>query len=235
MKILLGIVPETHTRVVSLGIGIDQEMFCPSDRANARARLGLPKDRTMFLTVRRFTPRMGLIRLIQAMDEVLREFPDTQLLIVGEGPLKPTLAAEIARRDLQGKVTLVGSVPLADLPLYYQAADLFVLPTEAYEGLGMSTLEALSCGTPVLGTQAGATPEILRDFDLNLIVASTSQHALAQGMIAYMKRSPQEKIALQKNARALIEKKYNWDRAVEELERILSRIMSESNRISPYK
>lgn len=219
--ILLGMVPETHNRVVKLSSGIDQERFRPTDRATARGRLGLPKERTIFLSVRRFTPRMGLIRLIQAMEEVLREFPAVQLLIVGEGPLKQTLVAEIQRRDLQGKVTLVGSVPLEDLPLYYQSADLFVLPTEAYEGLGMSTLEALSCGIPVLGTQAGATPEILRDLDPTLMVSAASERALAQGMVAYLKRSSAEKEALAKGARALIEKKYNWERAVEELERVL--------------
>ncbi len=223
--ILLGIVPEAHNRVVRLSAGIDQEIFCPADRVFARARLGLPKDKMIFLSVRRFTARMGLSRLIAAMEIVGRTLPDVRLLIVGEGPLKKTLASEIKRLDLQGKVTLVGSVPLEDLPLYYQSADLFVLPTEAYEGLGMSTLEALACGTPVLGTQAGATPEILRDLDLALIVPQGSASSLADGIVAYVARPLGEKQALQKSARALIEKKYGWERAVEELERVLENLI----------
>ena len=220
-SILLGMVPHAHRRVMHLLVGIDRMHFHPQDKARARASLGLPLHKKIVLTVRRFTPRMGISRLITAMEQVLRTIPEAQLLIIGEGFLKETLVSEIQRRGLQSKVTLIGTVPLADLPLYYGAADLFVLPSEALEGLGMATLEALACGLPVLGTPAGATPEVLRDLDPLLITGSTSSLHIAEGIRAYFARSEEERMNLGTRARAMVEKKYDWDRAIDELEKIL--------------
>lgn len=70
-------------------------------------------------------------------------------------------------------------MPDADLPGLYAAADLFVLPTVAYEGFGMSTVEALAAGTPVVGTPVGATPEILGPLDPQLVSPSTLPADLA--------------------------------------------------------
>ena len=70
-----------------------------------------------------------------------------------------------AQLGLDKHVTFLGFVPDADLPRYYQAADVFVLPTRELEGFGLVTAEALACGTPVLGTPVGATPELLEPLD----------------------------------------------------------------------
>jgi glycosyltransferase involved in cell wall biosynthesis len=61
-------------------------------------------------------------------------------------------------------------VPDEDLPLFYSSANWFVLPTVALEGFGLVTLESLSCGTPVLGTRIGATPELLEKFDSQWLI-----------------------------------------------------------------
>ncbi len=74
--------------------------------------------------------------------------------------LRPEVEAEVARLGLGDAVTLTGRIDDNALVRHYQAADLFALPTQAYEGFGMVTLEALACGTPVVGTPVGATPEI---------------------------------------------------------------------------
>lgn len=222
--ILRGAYPFTEKKIIKLPIGIDVKTFVPSDRARARARLGLPLEKKIILTVRRFTPRMGLFELLRAMEIVLEKIPETQLYIIGEGPLKQDLGNEIQTRNLQGKVILVGAAPVADLPLYYQAADLFVLPTAAFEGLGMSTLEALACGLPVVGTPAGATPEILGALDPTLVTHSVGAKDIATGILGFFARSETEQLALSKKAREIAEQNYNWDRAVEELERVIGMI-----------
>ncbi len=219
--VLLGIVPETHRRVIKLPVGIELDHFVPMSKEQARRKLGLQTTGPLILTVRRFTPRMGVSRLIAAMDIVLKKISDAHLFIVGEGYLKPMLQAAIVRHGLGSKVTLVGTVPLADLPLYYGAADAFVLPSEAFEGLGMATLEALSCGLPVIGTPTGATPEILRDLDPALITASSSSADIARGIEEYFGRPQAVRDALQKRARELAEKQYNWDPAIDALEGVL--------------
>lgn len=224
--VLLGIAPEVQNRAVRIGVGIEQEQFSPAAKKEARYSLGLPADRKLLLTVRRFSPRMGLSKLIYAMETVFEKIPEAQLLIIGEGPLKPALQKEIELRKLQTKVTLVGAVPIKDLPLYYQAADLFVLPTEAFEGLGMSTLEALSCGLSVVGTPAGATPEILNDLDGALLTHGTGVNDIADGILRFFARTQQERDALGKKARELVERKYNWEKAIDELESVLNSLIT---------
>ncbi|MBI2551957.1 glycosyltransferase family 4 protein [Candidatus Uhrbacteria bacterium] len=223
-QLLYSIAPFTKNRATIIPVGIDQQVFCPADIGEARARLGLSREGNLLLTVRRFSPRMGIIELIRAMEIVRRKLPAVRLLIVGEGPLRASYQKEIARRNLGNTVTLIGAVPLQDLPLYYQAADAFVLPTEALEGLGMATLEALSCGVPVVGTPAGATPEILRKLDMSLITRGTSAPELAEGIMSFLERTPEDKARLRRLAREIVERDYSWEKAIAGLEEVLNNL-----------
>ncbi len=218
--------PFTERKTLKLPVGIDRVQFSPSsDRKSARAHLGLPADRKMILTVRRFTPRMGLFELISAMQTVIKEYADAQLYIVGEGPLKNELQHAIQDKGLQSKVTIVGAVPVDDLPLYYQAANLFVLPTAAFEGLGMATLEALASGLPVVGTPAGATLEVLCALDPTLITNGITAADIAHGIIQFFARPENERTILGTRAREVAEQMYDWDRAVGELEGVLQNLI----------
>jgi glycosyltransferase involved in cell wall biosynthesis len=121
---------------------------------------------------------MGIDRLLRALP--LLGCDDVTLVVAGTGSLAgdlPRLAAELG---LAERVLFVGSVSddsrLAD---WYRAADLFVLPTTAYEGFGMATVEALASGTPVAGTAIGATPELLAPLDPRLVAPTADPEALA--------------------------------------------------------
>jgi glycosyltransferase involved in cell wall biosynthesis len=76
-------------------------------------------------------------------------------------------------------VRFVGRVAEDELLDWYRAADLFVLPTVAYEGFGMVTVKALASGTPVVGTPAGATPELLEPLDQRLVARGSDPDSLA--------------------------------------------------------
>ena len=163
--------------------GVDSKRFTPApDKSAARQKLGLPTNKKILLSVRRLVPRMGLDNLIQAMPLILRRHPDTLLLIGGEGPQRQYLEERIEKMGLGGNVQILGRIPEEDLAAYYQAADLFVLPTTALEGFGLVTLEALSSGLPVIGTAVGATPEILKRLDPRLIAAESVPSCLAESV-----------------------------------------------------
>ena len=120
---------------------------------------------------------MGIDRLLRALPLLGRD--DVTLVIAGTGSLAgdlPRLAAELglAERVLVGPVS--DDSRLVD---WYRAADLFVLPTTAYEGFGMATVEALASGTPVVGTAIGATPELLAPLDPRLVAPTADPDALA--------------------------------------------------------
>lgn len=223
--ILEGAYPFSKKKIIKLPIGIDLKEFSARESINAaRHKLGLDAKKTLILTVRRFTPRMGLTELILAMEKVLTSLPEAQLLIIGEGSMREELVSMIKTKDLDGKVMLVGTVPVDDLPTYYQAADLFVLPTAAFEGLGMATLEALFCGLPVVGTPAGATLEVLGALDPALITKGTNAEDLAEGIVSFFARSKEERDDLRKRARQVAVEQYDWERAVDELERVLKEL-----------
>ena len=161
---------------------VDTERFSVGDgKGSARERLGVRSDGPILLTVRRLEPRMGIDRLLRALPLIGRD--DATLVVAGTGSLTaelPRLAAELGVAE---RVLFVGRVAddarLAD---WYRAADLFVLPTTAYEGFGMATAEALASGTPVVGTAVGATPELLEPLDPRLVAESPDPEALAQAI-----------------------------------------------------
>lgn len=151
-------------------------------RRQARERLGLPQDRPLLFCVRRLVTRMGLEDLIDAMFIVKQAVPDALLTIAGKGPLEPQLQARIAARGLENHVRLAGFVPDADLPLWYSSADVTVVPTVALEGFGLTTIESLAAGTPVLVTPVGGLPEAVAPLSPDLVMSSTGYHAIGSGI-----------------------------------------------------
>jgi glycosyltransferase involved in cell wall biosynthesis len=158
--------------------GVNTDQFRPApDRAKLRAELGLREEETLFLAVRRLEPRMGLIDLIDGFQTVAQEFPKARLWIGGSGPLRDALVSRIRIFNLENRVRLLGYIPEVDLARYYGAADCTVMASTDLEGFGLSTIESLACGTPVIGTRRGATPEILEPLDPNLLYDSPSDLA----------------------------------------------------------
>ncbi len=200
--------------------GVDTERFRPvPDRAAARRELGLPEDGLIVLTVRRLIARMGLEHLIDAMKTVADREPRAYLLIGGKGYLYELLAERIARTGVAGRVKLLGYIEDSLLPKYYAASDLFVLPTLSLEGFGMVTLESLACGTPVLGSRVGATPEILGRLDRSLILERTDPDYLAQAVLGSLARG--EDAEFRARCRAFATENYSWEVVTGVIERIM--------------
>jgi len=148
-------------------------------RRAARERLGWPTDRPILLAVRRLVRRVGLDRLIDAIDRVRQRHPDVLLYIGGKGPLRDTLARQIQERGLADHAQLLGFVPDDDLPLAYRAADLSVVPTIAHEGFGLIVVEALAAGTPVMVTPVGGLPEIVAPLADSLVLPDCQPGTMA--------------------------------------------------------
>jgi glycosyltransferase involved in cell wall biosynthesis/SAM-dependent methyltransferase len=212
-------------RLVTIGGGVDLERFRPApDRRAARAALGLPLDGPLLLTVRNLEARMGLDTLIEALAILVGRRPDVRLLIGGSGSQRRALEARVAALGLDKHVTFLGFVPETDLPGHYQAADVFVLPTRELEGFGLVTAEALACGTPVLGTPVGATPELLEALDGGLVFGDTTAAAMAADLGALLDRldgDPAGEARLRAACRRHAEARFDWERVVDRLEETL--------------
>lgn len=160
-------------KVTVLRNGVDTALFRPpEDREAIRRELGL--NGPSLVSVGGLIERKGHHRTIEAMQAL----PGTTLLIAGEGPERTRLAALIDRLELRDRVRLLGSVPHADLPAIYGAADASVLASSR-EGWANVLLESMACGTPVVASNIWGNPEVVQTRDAGLIAPQNTPAGIA--------------------------------------------------------
>jgi glycosyltransferase involved in cell wall biosynthesis len=216
-----------RARTALLPGGVDTERFCPGARDTARRALGWSAGGQILFTVRRLTARMGLDNLIRSMAEVRKTVPNVSLVIAGEGPMREALGQMIVELGLRDVVRLAGRVPAEELPTYYRAADLFVLPTAAAEGFGLATVEALACNIPAFGTPVGGTVEVLGRVNADLLFEDETPAAMARKIIAFC-RYPTR---FQGNYRETVVRWYSWSAVLDGLERHYADLCPEPIRV----
>ena len=207
-------------RIVMIPAGVELDRFrVPESGKNAvKTALDIALDKIVFFTVRNLVPRMGMENLIEAFkqSDILRE--KGLLLIGGEGFLKESLGAAVKENNLGGAVKFLGRVSEDDLSRYYQAADFFVLPTRELEGFGLVILEAMACGTPVLGTPIGAIPETVGLFDKNLLFEGSQGKDMKTKLEDVINRP--EKYRFDPQAcRKFVEERFSWEKMADAFER----------------
>ena len=164
--------------VLPLGIRVTDLAETERSRAIA-ARLRLAHPGPIVLFVGRMRPYKGLPVLIDAMAQV-----EGTLVLVGRGEMEEQIRDKVRRDGMETRVVLAGEVPEADLRGYYQAGDLFVLPSiNRSEALGLAMIEAMHCGLPVISTRLGTgTSHVNLDGVTGLEVAPGDARELAQGI-----------------------------------------------------
>jgi len=206
-------------KILKVPGGVDVRRFKPAENRGAvRRELRLPADKRILLTVRRLVPRMGLDNLIRAMPLILKSYPETILLIGGEGVLRQQLQRLIDKLRLGENILLLGFLDSGKLPLFYQASDLFILPTRELEGFGMVTTEALACGLPVLGTPVGGTREVLGGFDTGMLFNDNSAGSMAELIVEYLRDTGRREEARSRCRRHALDN-YSWDSVILRLEK----------------
>lgn len=220
-----GIDGDAAARVRQVGGGVDVHRFCPNGGiAAARARVGVETSVPLLVAVRRLEPRMGLEQLVDAVAQFEREGMPVDLALVGGGNLRGALEQQIEALDLRSRVRVTGRVPDHELPDWYRAADLCVLPTVAYEGFGLATAEALACGTPVVGTPVGATPELLRPLDPRLVAAGSSSEDLHRAIGGALEFAP----ALRARAASYAREQFGWSQVIAGWDRALADVVEDA-------
>lgn len=153
----------------------------PMDRAEARARYGLPPDCPIMVYVGRLAREKNLELLVEMLPLVRREVPDALLWLVGSGNAESALRERICRMGLEGVVRLQGRVPHEQISAVYSAADLFVFPSVT-ETQGLVLWEAQAHGLPCVVVNEGGAPESVRDGMEGLLVPNRAQE-FAQAVV----------------------------------------------------
>lgn len=210
-------VPERKLHVIRNGVDLDR--FAPRDRAAARQAVGLDGQGPVLLSVGNLLELKGHALLVEALHLLREDWPTLQLFIAGAGPERERLHAQIARLDLGRRVTLLGAVPNAALPDWYNAADLFLLPSSR-EGLPNALLEALACGTPALASAVGGIPEVLGDAPAaGELLAERSAPGIADALRRWLPRQV-DRDAVRRTAMA-----YSWDSSIAALHALMQRVV----------
>jgi len=155
-------------------------------KERSRAVLGWPEQAKVLFSVRRLVPRMGLDLAIRAVATLMKSHPDLYFALAGAGPLERDLKQLAGSLGVSDRVWFLGRVDDDTLKRLYEAADVFILPTLALECFGLIVLEALAFGLPVISTDAGAIPELMRPILPNCIVPAGSVSALQDKIRTYL-------------------------------------------------
>ena len=156
-------------RISKIEPGVDTSLFSPGPRH--RGVFGMDEDSFVILFVGWFLPRKGLDFLLLALKELLQD-PKLRakrptLLAIGSGPGKERIDGLVSRLELGSACCFPGALPYDMMPEAFRAADVLVLPSiatpEWQEQFGMTLIEAMACGVPVVSTHSGAIPEIVGD------------------------------------------------------------------------
>lgn len=168
--------------------GIDVDWFSPGGRIDHG---GSP----VLFSARRMVERTGVELLVEAMPDVLRELPEAHLYIAGDGPRRSHVLSLIGRLGLAESVTILGRISDEELLSWYRSADLCVTPTLYLEGFGLSTAEAMACGTPTVVTPAGANEELVTSVHPALLADAVTPTALARAIVASWSASQHEDLS----------------------------------------
>ena len=172
----------------------------------------------MIFSCRQLFPRKGIRFLLDAAARIAERYPRIQVVIAGDGFERPALEERAAALGIADRTTFLGWVANAELPAYYRAAAISVLPS-LEEGFGIPAAEAMGCGIPVIASDAGGLPEVVEHEVTGLVVPKGDASALAEALSELL-ASPERRRAYGRAGHQRAHERFSWDRSAELFERL---------------
>jgi len=225
------------SRVAVTPCGVDPEVFKPVRQADAREALGRDQCERLVLFVGRIEQIKGIDVLLRALGLLFQRHPDLRsdvcLLVVG-GALDPgddapetekilELRRLVHEHRMEANVAFVGSRDQEQLALYYAAADVCAVPSLT-ESFGLVALEAMACGTPVVGTRVGGLQTLIEDGESGLLVPAGDDTALAEAIHAVL-TDHRLRTHLSHGARERAER-FTWSRVGQRMTELYDKVLA---------
>lgn len=210
--------PVEKQRILRYGMELEQPSISETAKNEFKKRLNLPQNAILFLNVARLHRQKGQIYLLPAFAEVARACPEAHLLIVGDGPERAAIEAQIQNLGIESQVHLLGA--RKDVDHLLDLTDIFVL-SSLWEGLPLAIIEAMGRAKPIVSTHVDGIAEIIQDQKQGLLVPPGNSAALAEAMMTLIKNS---KIAVQlgATARKKVLDEYHIQKMIQQLEQLYS-------------
>jgi glycosyltransferase involved in cell wall biosynthesis len=210
-------------KIVVLHNGVDINRFRPSDKLETeiREKLDISLDSKVAITVRRLVYKNGIDTLLKSAETTVKKDSNIVFLIIGKGPDLSEIREKIRKLELEKNIKLLGFISDKDLPAYYNAADVFSLPSKSGEGLPLVSLEAMACGLPVIATDVGGIKEIMEE-KYGIIVPPDNPYSMEK---AILDMSQRKLSIVKKDLRSVMELKHSWDNNVLELTKIYEELI----------
>ncbi len=180
-------------------------------------------------SVGRMIERKGFIYLIEAMPQVISQFPDAKLTLAGGGPLREQLLQQVNKLQLQKNINLPGKISAKELEMLYAQGDIFVLPAIIdkngdTEGLGVVLIEAMTYKIPVIASNVGGIPDVIVTGTSGILVEQKNSSMLANELIGLL-NEPDKMQKIGNQGYNFISIRFSWERVIREIENLYSDVM----------
>jgi glycosyltransferase involved in cell wall biosynthesis len=194
--------------------GVDLPLPLPETVSNLRASLSLEPHDQVVLTVNHLHPRKRIDLYLRVLEGLKALYPKVVGVIVGDGVERGTLTSMASRLGLSRSVRFVGWVPEADLPAYYKMASVY-LHTAKEESFGLSVIEAMASGVPVVAVAEGGPTETVVDGITGFLVPAAREELIEK--VAYLLSDSSRAATMGARARQAVLERYSWERGVADL------------------
>ncbi|MBF2075013.1 MAG: glycosyltransferase [Synechococcales cyanobacterium C42_A2020_086] len=230
---LLQLYNANPNRISIIPCGFDTTEFWAIDKLRARLTLGLSPEEHVILQLGRMVPRKGVDTVIRSFAHLLKQPLPARLLIVGgeaDDP-DPRLTPEISRLSaiaqelgVASRVTFVGRKGRDVLKYYYSAADVFVT-TPWYEPFGITPIEAMACGTPVIGSNVGGIKFTVKDGETGYLVPPNDPERLAE-RLSHLLHNPPLRSLLGRQAIRRCQDHFTWQKVTSAVAALYEEVLS---------
>ena len=216
----------SKVRVIYNGINLNKFPKSENDVCQHRRFLKEPGFRILYLS--RLHPKKRPEDLVKAFPRVLKKVPNAMLIIAGKGGEEAKLKKIASKLGVENKIVFTGFVPEHEKWYLLRECDVFVLPS-IVEAFGIAVIEAMACGKPVIATNVGPFPEIIRHEATGILVPTCSPKHLAEAII-HLALNPEKRKRMGAMARKVVEEKFNMKRIASQYLELYQELINKKNK-----
>ncbi len=223
---------ENKKRLINLGLKEDFITVIPNGVYLSMIKPKSPSKMKSYgstlIWIGRMVEVKGLEYLLKATKRIIDIYPESQLMLVGDGPLKNSLENFARILAIDKNITFVGAIANEEIPKYLEQADIFVI-TSLSEGFPTVIPEAMAAGKPIIASDVGGISDAVKDGINGFLVKPRDVEQLAE-KISYLILHPEERITMGNENRKSAEENYTWENIAKNTLKIYRKILRENRK-----